>query len=108
MNRTKQYLNNLVNKIITETLQDKADEVMEKIEMGKLKNAPSDGCSFLDSRIFNTPFYGMGYEQERRKIDSTGLLVPANFLAGWLRLGDWRDGWAKAVASTRGFTISFK
>jgi len=42
MNRTKQYLNNLVNKIITETLQDKADEVMEKIEMGKLKNAPSE------------------------------------------------------------------
>jgi len=32
MNRTKQYLNNLVNKIITETLKDKADEVMEKIK----------------------------------------------------------------------------
>jgi hypothetical protein len=32
MNRTKTYLNNLVNKIITETLMDKADEVMEKIK----------------------------------------------------------------------------
>jgi hypothetical protein len=42
MNRAKQYLNKLVNKIITETLEDKAKEVAEKIQMGKLNPPPAE------------------------------------------------------------------
>ncbi len=42
MNRAKQYLNKLVNKIITETLKDKAKEVAEKIQMGKLNPPPAE------------------------------------------------------------------
>jgi hypothetical protein len=42
MRRTKEYLHNLANMIIKETLEDKAEEVMEKIKYGKLKNAPTE------------------------------------------------------------------
>jgi hypothetical protein len=42
MRRTKDYIHNLANKIITETLEDKANEVMEKIKYGDVENAPTE------------------------------------------------------------------
>jgi hypothetical protein len=42
MRRTKEYLHKLADRIITETLQDKANEVMEKLKYGKLNNAPTE------------------------------------------------------------------
>ena len=51
MKRTKTYLNNLVNNIITETLKDKANEVMEKIKSNEFDYIEEDEtCEQCDTK----------------------------------------------------------